>query len=127
MAVEKEIAWLSASQKPYVEIQPIISELENRQQVILTEAKALLKDELEASVEKLEYQPDFIDTAKKKVEETVAPVVDNIGKAVTPVVDKIGDQAGKLFSGIFGSKKKKQASADVIQDQVEKPEKGAEE
>ena len=127
VAVEKEIAWLSSSQKPYAEIQPIVAELETRQNVILTEAKALLKDERESRIETLKYQPDFIDTAKKKVEETVAPVVDSIGKAVTPVVDKIGDQAGKLFSGIFGSKKKKSDPADVILEQVAEAEKGAEE
>ena len=111
-AVAKEISWLSTSTKPYNEVQPIIVELENRQAVILNEAKALLKDEQEPSVEALKYEPDFVDDALNTIVKAVAPVAEGVEKAVTPVFEKVGNQAEKVFGGLKGLLKKKDTPTD---------------
>lgn len=125
VAVAKEISWLSASSKPYNEVQPMIAELENRQKVILDEAKALLKDEQESSVEALKYEPDFVDEALDSIGKAGAAVADGVGKAVTPVFDMIGNQAGKVFGGLKGLLKKKEEPKDSHPEQNDPAEEGA--
>ena len=127
VAIAKEILWLSASSKPYNEVQPMIAELENRQKVILIEAKALLKDELETGVEALKYEPDCVDDTLDKIGKAVAPVAEGVGKAVTPVFEKVGTQAGKVFGGLKGLLKKKEEPKDSHSEQNEPAEEGADE
>lgn len=125
VAVAKEISWLSASRKPYNEAQPMIAELENRQKVILNEAKALLKDELENSVEALKYDSDFVDEALDTIGKAGTAVADGVGKAVTPVFDMIGNQAGKVFGGLKGLLKKKEEPTDSQAEKNDHAEEGA--
>lgn len=124
-AIAKEISWLAASSKPYNEVQPMIAELENRQKVILDEAKALLKDEQENGVEALKYEPDFVDEALDSIGKAGAAVADGVGKAVTPVFDMIGNQAGKVFGGLKGLLKKKEEPKDSHPEQNNPAEEGA--
>ena len=124
-AIAKEISWLSASSKPYNEVQPMIAELENRQKVILNEAKALLKDEQEDSVAALIYEPDFVDEALDSIGKAVAPVAADIGKAMTPVFELVGNQAEIVFSGLKSLLKKKEAPEESPPEQNDNAEEGA--
>lgn len=121
-AVVRELAWLSQSERPYAEIRPLITELEHRQTVLLGEAKALIDDEAQQPVEALTYQPDIFETAKERIGEKVAPVASELGEKTSkvlsdtrerlaPVAEGIGRQTGKLWTGIKGFGKKKDAAA----------------
>ena len=125
VAVAKEISWLSASSKPYNEVQPMIAELENRQKVILNEAKALLKDELETSIEALRYDPDFVDEALDTIGKAGTAVAEGVGKAVTPVFEMVGNQASKVFGGLKGLLKKKDEPVESQPEKNEHSEEGA--
>lgn len=124
-AIAKEISWLAASSKPYNEVQPMIVELENRQKVILDEAKALLKDEQENGIEALKYEPDFVDEALDSIGKAGTAVAESVGKAVTPVFEKVGNQAGKVFGGLKGFLKKKEGPAEPQTGKNEHTEEGA--
>lgn len=119
-AIEREIAWLSQSDRPYVEIRPLITELEHRQTVLPKEAKALIDDEAQQPLETLTYRPDVIDAAKGIVSEKLAPVTSELGEKtakvltdtkerLAPVSESIGKHTEKLWIGIKGLGKKKPA------------------
>lgn len=119
-AIEREITWLSQSDRPYSEIRPLITELEHRQAVLLEEAKALIDDEALQPVEALTYRPDVIDAAKGIVSEKLAPVTAELGEKtakvltdtkerLAPVSESIGKHTEKLWIGIKGLGKKKPA------------------
>ena len=101
VAVSDEIEWLKTSDRPFNEIAPIFDEAQRRAKVISDSAMALIEDELyEKSIEALEIKDDFVDIAKKKVEETVAPVTDKIEEAINPVKDKVIEKAAPVAEDI---------------------------
>lgn len=128
VSVTREKEWLQQSNRPYNEIAPIVDELEKRINAIRESASCLIRDEiLVPTVEKLEIKQDFIDIAKEKVGDKMAPVAEKIGDArdavaekVAPAAAEIGEKAGKifnttrgkLFSGIKSLQKDKNDSAE---------------
>jgi uncharacterized tellurite resistance protein B-like protein len=101
--VENERKWLSASNRPYNEIAPIVEELDRRIAYLSESAKNLIDDEVRTpSVEALEIKPTVFDHVENavapvaaQVKEAVEPVASGISKAVAPV----GEKAGEAFEG----------------------------
>ena len=90
-AVSKEIESLEKSDKPYNEIRPMIEELEERRNVIIESAKALIEDETYVPVAKVEKpEKDIFDK-----------IGDGVSSTVTPIASSIGDGAKKLWGSIF--------------------------
>ena len=101
VAVNDEIEWLKTSDRPFNEISPIFDEAKRRAQVIAESAMALIEDEMyEKSIDALEVKDDFVDIARKKVEETVAPVTEKIEEAINPVKDKVIEKAAPVAEDI---------------------------
>lgn len=133
-AIAKELAWLSASERPYAEVRPMVEELQKRQQMILTEAKTLIEDEAAQRVEALTYKPDLIDTAKEKLRPVATEIGDKTAQAVssakeklTPVASELGEKAGKAFGeakdklllGFKGLKKKGQKAEEPMDEEAD--------
>ena len=97
VAVSNELETMSRSDKPYTEIRPIIDELENRRNVIVTSAKTLIEDEMYIPVDKMEIHKN------KVIEDTkvaVGNVANNVADTVTPLASEIGSQTKKFFGNI---------------------------
>lgn len=98
VAITKEIEALENSDKPYNEIRPMVEELEERRNVILTSAKTLIEDEIYEPVAKVEVpENNFFGDAKK----TVDKIGSGVASAVSPLASNIGDNAKKLWGNIF--------------------------
>lgn len=93
---DKELLALTSSGSSSATNKPWVDELVRRRRVILTEASALIEDELnEKKIDALTYEPDVFDKAKSAVSEAVAPVAIK----VAPVTSAIGERAGKIVDG----------------------------
>ena len=79
-SIQNEINWAQQTNRPYPEIRPIIDELEKRQKVITESAEFLIADEIDAD-NPYKYKPDFFDKTISKIDGTVVPVAQNVGKA----------------------------------------------
>lgn len=88
-SIQKEMDWVIRLDRPSEEIQPIIDELEKRQEVITKSAEYLIADEIDPD-NPYEYKPDFIDKTKTEIDKHIKPVTDKIGHTVKPVTDKVG-------------------------------------
>lgn len=103
VAVTDEIEWLKSSDKPFGRISPIFDEAKKRAEIISESAMALIEDEMyEKAVEALEIKDDFVDIARKKVGETVAPVTDKIGETIDPLKDKVLEKTALVTEDIAG-------------------------
>ena len=103
VAVTDEIEWLKSSDKPFSRISPIFDEAKKRAEIISESAMALIEDEMyEKSVEALEIKDDFVDIARNKVEETVAPVTEKIGETIDPLKDKMLEKTAPVMEDIAG-------------------------
>jgi len=142
--VNRELEWLSSSDRPYSEIRPIVEEAEKRYKVIMQSAIALIEDEAEADVpfedKKSEFEEkidSIADDIKKNVDplmESVKKQADQISKDAAPIIDKTKDTAekavneilsgaGSLFNKIGSDlKKKTKASSNNSDDKVDKEE-----
>ena len=109
VAVEKERAWLKASERPYTEIEPIVEELDERIQVLTESAKALIGDELlEQNVEALTYRPNAVETAMSSLGEKMEPMLGEIENKTNELFGAAKTQIGSAataFSSGFGKHK----------------------
>ena len=97
-AISKEIECLKKSDKPYIEINATITELEERRQVILNSAQCLIEDELYTPVTKVDIPKNKVfDGAKNAAEKFTDGVVDK----VSPIASNIGNQTKKIFGGLM--------------------------
>lgn len=107
-AIYREIKWLMSSKRPYDEIDPIITELHNRQNVILASLENLLADEAYVPVEKMnlsanelveakkdellseleERMTPVLDSAKSKMKESSSPYTSEFEKMMSPVLEE---------------------------------------
>ena len=108
IAVSKEIEAMERSEKPYSEIRPIIDELEERRQVIINSAKALIEDEMYTPVTKVEIQKSNVFESAKN---TAGKVSENVVNTVAPIASNLGNQTKKLF-GSFMTKVKGKEDQD---------------
>ena len=98
IAVSNEIETMERSEKPYAEIRPIVEELEERRQVILNSAKALIEDEIYTPVTKVEFEKNnMLENAKT----TASKVSENVVNTVAPIASNLGNQTKKLFGNIM--------------------------
>ena len=89
---------MERSEKPYAEIRPIVEELEERRQVILNSAKALIEDEIYTPVTKVEFEKNnMLENAKT----TASKVSENVVNTVAPIASNLGNQTKKLFGNIM--------------------------
>lgn len=92
MSVQKELDTVKNLNRPYGEVRPIVEELENRLDTIMESVKELVADEM-GKDEPYEFQPDFVDKARMKINDKVAPVVNKVGEAAKNIA---GDTVEKL-------------------------------
>ena len=98
IAVSMEIDEMEGSEKSYAEIRPIVEELEERRQVILNSAKALIEDEMYTPVTKVEIpKNNMIESAKNTAEK----VSENVVNTVAPIASNLGNQTKKLFGSLM--------------------------
>ena len=121
ITVEKERAWLKTSNRPYSEIEPIVTELDDRIRVLAASAEALIGDELlEQNVEALTYRPNAVENAMSALGEKMEPMLGEIGNktnemfgvakaqfgsAATAVSAGFGKQKDRFLSGLKNKKK----------------------
>ena len=98
VALDKEIQTLNDSDKPYKEIRPLVEELEERKQVIINSALALIEDEGYVPVAKVEAPNNKIYSGAKNT-------FNKIGNGVVNTASSIGDGTKKLFGNMFKKEK----------------------
>lgn len=98
VAVTKEIEALENSDKPYNDIRPLVEELEERRNVIISAAKALIEDDMYEPVTKVDVPDNKLFKGAKK---TVDKIGSGVASAVSPIASNIEDNAKKLWGNIF--------------------------
>lgn len=86
-SVSKELEILNHSDKPYVEVKPIVEELEKRKMVIVESAKTLIADEVMLA-----------EPVEKKEENAVVKKGKEIGNKIAPIASETGEKAKIAFS-----------------------------
>lgn len=85
-SVNKELAWITTTNKTYAEIRPIVEELEKRQKVIIESARVLIEDEVEPDAIYV-AQPKRLDNVKAKIGEKISPIANDFGGKTKKVAD----------------------------------------
>lgn len=86
------------SDKPYNDIRPLVEELEERRNVIISAAKALIEDDMYEPVTKVDVPDNKLFKGAKK---TVDKIGSGVASAVSPIASNIEDNAKKLWGNIF--------------------------
>ncbi|PJM77302.1 TerB family tellurite resistance protein [Bifidobacterium felsineum] len=89
-SVREELAWITSSNYPYAEVQPVVETLHEREEAIQLAATQLVADEMvpQAPVA-MTVQKDVFDIAKENVDKAVAPVVGQVQQGMQEAADTV--------------------------------------
>ncbi|MBD5156578.1 MAG: hypothetical protein HDT13_02945 [Butyrivibrio sp.] len=109
-AVESELEWLNASERPYSEIRPLVDEIAKRRLNIQKSAKALIEDEIlfPEPIEEMKKEPTKFEEARDQIVDKTKAVAGMVGEKTKEAVGTVGTKSKELFNGLknrFGNKK----------------------
>ncbi|MBT1175281.1 TerB family tellurite resistance protein [Bifidobacterium sp. LC6] len=89
-SVREELAWITSSNRPYAEVQPVVETLREREEAIQLAATQLVADEMVPQApEAMTVQKDVFDIAKENVDKAVSPVVGQVQQGVQEAADTV--------------------------------------
>ncbi len=90
MAIESELNWVKASDRPYSKVAPIVEELTHRLDHILLCAKELIDDEVDApSIQAVEIKADMMDKLKAEIVSDSKMIAKDVKNTYREIKDSI--------------------------------------
>lgn len=96
-SVRDELAWITSSDRPYAEVQPVVEILHEREAAIQLAATQLVADEMvpEAPAA-MTVEKDVFDIAKENMDKAAAPVVNQVQQGALQAAEAVKQAAVKV-------------------------------
>ncbi|KAB7788374.1 tellurite resistance TerB family protein [Bifidobacterium cebidarum] len=89
-SVREELTWITSSDRPYAEVQPVVEALREREETIRLAATQLVADEMVPKAPAaITVHKDVFDLAKENVDQAVTPVIGQVQQGMQDAADTV--------------------------------------